>query len=432
LECARKARAKFAAMAGTYALGVFNDQFFKQAAILVALTFGLRDYQGYIVMAFTLPYIICAAPAGWLADRFSKGLIVRYAKALELAAMICGVTGILMGNWVLIMTMAFMMGLQSTIFSPSLNGSIPELYPPCYVTKANSMLKVAVTVMILGGVACAGFALDAPGPSYFGVEFGRWVVAAVVLGVSVLGLAGSFGVPCRPAAAPDSPFPWTGPWETLGELKRMKGDSLLMITVVGDVFVWFVGSLQILVINAMGIDQFKYSKTSTSLLVAAEVIGIAIGGLIAGFIANGRRWYRVLSASSAVMAVAGVGVALTPLLPQSIVFATLLALFGLLGVAGGLFMIPCESFIQVRPEAHRKGAVIAAANCVIFIGILLTGAIANLLNRILLPTRSFIIVAALSAGMAVWLHFAFKGEDARWADETDETDETVEIEVDSK
>ena len=109
LECARKARAKFAAMAATYALGVFNDQFFKQAAILVALTFGLRDYQGYIVMAFTLPYIICAAPAGWLADRFSKGLIVRYAKALELAAMLCGVAGILTGNWVLIMTMAFMM-----------------------------------------------------------------------------------------------------------------------------------------------------------------------------------------------------------------------------------------------------------------------------------------------------------------------------------
>jgi len=406
----RQGRAKFIAMACTYALGVFNDQFFKQAAILIALTLGLKDYQGYIVMAFTLPYIICAAPAGWLADRFSKGLIVRYAKALELAAMICGVTGILMGNWWLIMTMAFMMGLQSTIFSPSLNGSIPELFPACYVTQANSILKVAVTVMILGGVACAGFALDVPGPSYLGVEFGRWVVAAIVLGVSVLGLIGSFGVPRRPPAAPEAKFPWTGPWDTLGELKRIAGDSLLLTVVVGDVFVWFVGSLQILVINAMGIDQFGYSKTNTSLLVAAEVIGIAIGGLIAGRIAAGRRWYRVLPASSAIMAVAGVGVALTPLLPESILFATLLALFALLGVAGGVFMIPCESFIQVRPKAHRKGAVIAAANSAIFIGILLTGLIANLLNRHLLPTRSFLIVAALSAGMTVWLGAVLKKE----------------------
>ena len=409
----RQARAKFAAMACTYALGVFNDQFFKQAAILVALTFGLRDYQGYIVMAFTLPYIICAAPAGWLADRFSKGIVVRFAKALELAAMICGVAGILMGSWPLIMTMAFMMGLQSTIFSPSLNGSIPELYPPCYVTKANSMLKVAVTIMILAGVACAGFALDLKGPNYMGVEFGRWAVAGIVLGVSAIGLAGSFGVPCRPAAAPETQFPWAGPWHTLGELRRIKGDSLLTITVIGDVFVWFVGSLQILVINEMGIGQFQYSKSTTSLLVAAEVIGIALGGLLAGFIANGPRWYRVLPWSSAVMVVAGVGVALTPLLPEAMVFGTLLGLFALLGTAGGLFMIPCESFIQVRPEAHRKGAVIAAANCTIFIGILLTGAVGNLLNHYLLPTRSFLIVAALSAAATGWLCVALRNEERR-------------------
>ncbi|MCD6365419.1 MAG: MFS transporter, partial [Planctomycetes bacterium] len=133
-----RARSKFVCMAGSYSMGVFNDQFFKQAAILVALSARHSDYQGYLVAVFTLPYVICAAPAGWLADRFSKGKVVIFAKALEVVAMAFGAAGIVSGNWPLIFAMAFTMGLQSAIFSPSLNGSIPELYPASYVPKANA------------------------------------------------------------------------------------------------------------------------------------------------------------------------------------------------------------------------------------------------------------------------------------------------------
>ncbi|MHC4294213.1 MAG: hypothetical protein ACYSTL_01365, partial [Planctomycetota bacterium] len=67
----RRARGKFAAMAATYCLGVFNDGFFRQSVMLIAVAAGHKALQGYVMAVFTLPYLLFAAPAGWLADRFS-------------------------------------------------------------------------------------------------------------------------------------------------------------------------------------------------------------------------------------------------------------------------------------------------------------------------------------------------------------------------
>ena len=145
------------ASAATYGLGVFNDSIFRQSAMLIALTPGesLEHMQGRIMLIFTLPYILFAWVAGWLADRFPKRRVVIGAKALELLAMTFGAVGIWSGNWWFLIPTAFVMGLQSCLFSPALNGSIPELYPSVYVTKANARLKVVTTVAILGGVVAA-------------------------------------------------------------------------------------------------------------------------------------------------------------------------------------------------------------------------------------------------------------------------------------
>ncbi|MFA5187482.1 MAG: hypothetical protein WC551_13465, partial [Patescibacteria group bacterium] len=81
-EAIVRARAKFVAMAATFSLGVFNDNFYKQAVLLLAVGAGRPDMQGYALALFTLPFIVFAAPAGWLADRFPKRTIVIGAKAV--------------------------------------------------------------------------------------------------------------------------------------------------------------------------------------------------------------------------------------------------------------------------------------------------------------------------------------------------------------
>jgi MFS family permease len=332
---------------------------------------------------------------------------------VEVLAMLLGATGICTGSWWLIFLMLAIMGTQATFFSPALSGSIPELYPESYVTKANGILRMIVTIAILAGIASAGVALDRTGQGALGFDSGRLAVAFVVLTVAVLGLLVSFGVSSRPAADPQAKFPWTGPLVTAHNLLETRKDPLLAVIIGADVFIWFAGSLQILLLNPLGLDEFHLSKSLTSAMIVCQLVGIGVGGLLSSVFAKGKRWFRLLAPSCLVMALTMFLVPAVPGLPDRIRLPVLFGLVGLVGVFGGLFLIPCESFLQVRPAAARKGAVIAAANFAIFAGVLVSGPLSNLFNSHWRPTTSFGIVGALSliTGLAL-LHLFRRRE---WA-----------------
>ncbi|MHC4984726.1 MAG: MFS transporter, partial [Planctomycetota bacterium] len=137
---ARAGRKNFLAMAAAYSLGVFNDNFYRRSVVVLAILSGAIA-EGWVLVIFAAPYVMFAWVAGWLADRFSKHRVVVLAKALELVAMSLGGVALVTGNWPLLLAMVFVMALQSCLFGPSLNGSIPELYPAAYVPRANSLLN---------------------------------------------------------------------------------------------------------------------------------------------------------------------------------------------------------------------------------------------------------------------------------------------------
>jgi MFS family permease len=459
----RQARGKFAAMAGSYSLGVFNDNFFRMAAILLI---GVGS-EGNLMMLFALPYILLAPQAGWFADRFSKRRVVIAAKGLELAAMVVGAIGVWTLHWPLILLMTFMMALQSCVFGPALNGSIPELYPDVYVNKANAILKAAVTVCILAGVASAGLILDAgAGMEVLGIAGGRFLVGLCVLLVAAVGMAASFGTVHRPAAAPQEPFPkqgvvvtagltvvalaaviaeegWglhlagmrigrlgigvvilvlaaLGVWvvatrpkdgsqrkdtglvrwlrpEVFSRLAEIHKDKLLFSIVLADTFIWSMGSLLALIVASLAKKQFHYSEWIASTLTAAELVGVAVGGGLSSRLDITGKWYRLLAPMAVLMGAVLLAAALVPLLGPGVRLGVLYGLLGVAGMAGGLIMIPCESFVQIRPAPDRKGAVIAAANFAIFAGILISGFVADLLTPRFLPTTNL----ALSGGFCV-------------------------------
>ncbi|MFP4054291.1 MAG: MFS transporter [Phycisphaerae bacterium] len=385
----------FVAMAGTYCLGVFNDNFFKQAAFLLAVSLAIPQMQGYVVVFFTVPYLLLAAPAGWFADRFSKRHVVIAAKGLEVVAMLAGAAGLLLHSWPLILTMAFLMGSQSCMFSPALNGSIPELYPPEQVTPVNSILKVVTTVAILAGFATAGVVRELGGDM---------ALAVSVVGISLVGLVVSLGTPRNPPADPEANYPWTGVIDTLRQLRGILDDRPLARIVGVAVFIWSLGNLQVLLLNPIGKEQFGWGDSATSMLLATELVGVAIGGILAGKVAVGPQWYRLLGKSLIAMSVFLGLVAVLPWLAPSWRYPALVVLLLGGGIFGGLVLVPCEAFVQVRPAGERKGAVIAAANFVIFAGILVSGFLANLLNALLLPSWSFVVVAIGAVAFGAYIH----------------------------
>ncbi len=398
------ARKRFIAMALTYFLGVFNDNFFKQAVLLLAVAVGLNEIQGQATVLFSLPFILFSAWGGWLADRFAKKRVVIGVKFLELAAMLIGAYGILTMNWTCVLTMIFLMGLQSTLFGPALNGSIPELYPEAYVTQANAMLKLVTTVAILLGMALAGFALD---QNWFAtaVPFGRVLVATVVVLVALLGVIASFGVFSRPASGSHTPFPWTGPFNSMRDLALLKKDPLLLMAICCDCFFYFVSLLAVLVINTLGLQQLGLSASATSILSVSLMIGVCVGSLIAAKITSQDHWTHVLMPGAMGM---GISLAMAGLLVSSdgsSQFYILLGLLTLAGLFGGLFLIPVTSFIQVRPDAQSKGRIISVDNFAAFSCMLLAGKFFPVLDTHLQPSQSMIFLGVLGVlvGCVIWI-----------------------------
>ncbi|OGV61039.1 MAG: hypothetical protein A2498_14345 [Lentisphaerae bacterium RIFOXYC12_FULL_60_16] len=432
LAAIRRARKYFLAMAGSYFLGVFNDNFFKQAILLIAVAAARPDLQAVVPVVFTVPYLLVAAPAGWLADRFPRRWVIIACKLIELLAMLVAAAGLVLFDgrmslfsvpWMLVLLMIGLMGLQSSLFSPSLNGSIPDLYPASYVMRANGVLKMVVIIAILFGIAGAGLTLDLETvtglPDWLAQAVadrpGQAVVAGILVLTAAIGFVLSFGVPFRPAANSAVSFPWSGPVRTFRDLYAMRTDRLLVTCVWANTFFWFLGAVLVLFTNDLGINQFKLSASFTSGLVVVQMIGVGVGSMLCARLTARRPWHQVLCPAMLGMAVALAGVGLLPAmweqvnLPYAWRAVTLLALFALTGVCGGVYLIPLESQIQLLPAAEQRGRMIAAANFAAMVGVTLSGPVYGLFMKTgLKPSHGFILMAVLGFGMVMVLKRALK------------------------
>ncbi len=403
----QRGKKNFLAMAVAYFLGVFNDNFFKQAGLLLAVAAGHSALQGTATWLFSLPFVLFSAHGGWVADRFSKKKVVISSKFLELFAMTIGAYGLLTLSWNWILAMIFLMGFQSTFFTPALNGSIPELYPSAYVTKANAILKLVTTTGILLGMAGAGVTLD---QHWFASEipFGRLLVAIIALPHALFGVLASFWVHSQPAAGCATQFPWQGPLDSLRDSYALRKDPLLLLAVSGDVFFYFVSLLAVLFINKLGIIQLGFSKSITSFLAVSLMVGICIGSLIASRITSSSRWTHVLAPASSGMGLCLIAAGIVTCYVSNNQMILLLITLTLAGVSGGIFLIPLTAFIQVRPDADKKGKIIATANFCSFSGMLLAGPLFSFLDKNFLPSTNMIGIGLFGLGGSFLFYRAVK------------------------
>ncbi len=389
-------RRRLTNMGISYAMGTFNDNFFKQAGLLLAAAAGLIGIQGLATLLFALPFVAFSAWTGWLADRMPKKGIIVWSKVMELAAMGLGLWSLYVMSWPGVVFVVFFMGLQSTFFSPAINGSIPENFSANDVPKVNAILKLATTATVLLGIALAGPFLDFPAPASTSSwlpegphAFGRLALGGFAILVSVVGLITALGIRGRvPKKHSAAPFPFLGPIHSATHaLECHKGDRPLFYALAGEAFFYFISSFVILCITNLGKGQLNLSMTVTSMLSVALMLGVCAGSLWAGRWPV-RQWQRHTSASGMGM---GLGLALSslaPLLPVGAHLPWLFTIFVLTGVCGGLYLIPIVSCIQVRPSMHEKGKILGVSNFGSFAGIMISG-----------PLFSFLLEPSIRIGL---------------------------------
>lgn len=237
----------FRALVGAQFFGAFNDNFFNQVLLLLAVgvLFPGEDKQGLAFAIFALPFVLFSGMAGDLSERFSKRTIIWSMKVTEIGIMGLGAAALWWQSWLGLLMVLFLMGTQSAFFGPSKYGSIPEMVRPQSLLKANGIIAMTTFTAILLGTALAGPLLD-------WLEESMWMMGAFCLVFALVGTGSAFFMGPLPAQKPTMRIrrnPLGRLFVTVGILRREKG---LFSIVILNSFFWFNGGVIQQSINALG------------------------------------------------------------------------------------------------------------------------------------------------------------------------------------
>ena len=405
----------------TQFLGALNDNMFRWLLLPIGkdlvTTLGVREdlalSAGSVV--FLAPFVLLAAPAGYLADRFSKRGVIVGCKVAEIVVMAFGVAVILSGDIRLMGLVLFMMGAQSAIFSPSKLGSIPEMVRPDRISAANGV--IAMTTMfaiILGGMA-GGLLYTLTTPAGTALGPGQhcwWISAAALIGVAMAGWAASLWIGPLSAANPARQLPRNPAAQTVRDLRSLAGNRPLFLAALGIAFFWSLGALCQINVDKFAQFELFVEQQYVGPLLAVLVLGIGFGSMLAGIWSRGRIELGIVPLGAAGIAAGAMLLGTVPGAsagnPGGQAYGWTCAWLLVLGVAAGLYEIPLQSFLQHRSPAASRGSILAAANFLSFSGMLMASALFWLLGAVWgLSARQIFVVAGLLAvpalGVALWL-----------------------------
>ena len=110
----------FNALLATQFLGAFNDNAFKMVISLLAVKLFITESGGtvYVTLAgalFILPFLLFSTYAGFFADKFSKRMIIIWAKIAELFVMTMGFIAFVIGSiWLMFVVLFTKRGNEHT------------------------------------------------------------------------------------------------------------------------------------------------------------------------------------------------------------------------------------------------------------------------------------------------------------------------------
>jgi acyl-[acyl-carrier-protein]-phospholipid O-acyltransferase / long-chain-fatty-acid--[acyl-carrier-protein] ligase len=351
---------------------------------------------------FTLPFLLLASHAGFLADRFSKRNVMVACKAAELVVIGLGIVAILTGNLPLMFIMLFILGGQAMLFITSKLSAIPEIVRSDKISSANGLINmVSMSAIILGSVL-GNWLYKQTKPA--GQE-NCWLYASALLGVATCGLISSLFIGHLRAANPQKAIPWNPAGETIADIRVLHSRRPLFLAALGSTYFWTLGALANVNIDQLATKHLGVAQEYVGPLLAALTLGIGGGAVLAGICSRGK-------VELGLVPFGGLGMALSCMLfvalPRGVGGEFPVAGYGAaafllltLGVTAGLYDIPLQAFLQDRSPPESRGSIMAAYNFLAFAGMLAASGIYWLLSGPLgLDSSTIFLVGGLTTVLA--------------------------------
>ncbi len=345
----------------TQFLGALNDNIFKLLVIYLLIHTQGPEFANTILSLagaiFVIPFLLFSSGAGVLADKISKRTVIVISKAMEVSVMIFAVFSVYL-KWSFGAYFAlFLLACHSALFGPAKYGIIPELVESKMVSRANGSIASLTYLAIILGTFLASFLTDITDKNFT-------LIAIFCLIIAITGLITSLGIiRTEPQRSTKKINPFFL-YEIYQTLKMSWNIPHLLTCIFGSSFFLFVGAFTQLNIIPFAMESLHLSDVGGGYLFLPTAMGIAVGSVLSGRIAKDK-------VEPGISCIAGFFIALFFILLSIFSFSLIITiiLLTLLGIVGGSYLIPFDSFIQINSPDQKRGQVIASSNFFSFIGV---------------------------------------------------------------
>ncbi|OPH52562.1 MFS transporter [Vibrio campbellii] len=358
----------------TQCLGALNDNIYKNVLLLMvtysqidSLPMSVDLFVNLAAGLFILPFFLFSAHAGAIADNTDKAKLIRRLKLIELVIMSFAATAIMTQSAILMLILLFLTGTQSAYFGPVKYALLPQALKSDELVKGNAWVEIGTFLSILIGTLSAGILLAVPN--------GMIIASCIVITLSLLGFLSSANIPALPSKKSDKVKfePITGLKKTLKLAQKQRG---IWMSILAISWFWFMGATYLTQFPNFAREHLFADSTVVSLLLALFSVGIATGSWLCeklsfnqvelGILPFGILGLTIFSADllwavPTIESFPSQYYDVQSFVAQSSHIRVMIDLF-LVGVSGGVFIVPLYAFIQSRSEEGECAQSIAANN----------------------------------------------------------------------
>jgi len=364
---------RFAPFFWTQFFGAFNDNVFKNALMLFVAfgTIQISSLSTSVVInlasgLFILPFFLFSATAGQLADKYDKARLTRMIKAAEIGIMGFAAIAFYFKSLPLLLMLLFLMGTQSSFFGPVKYSIMPQHLSGREIVGGNALVETGTFIAILLGTIAGGMLTQIGNAAVW--------IGLTVIGAAVIGWLVSRKIPVARAGAPHLKIDWNPlrqTWSTLGAARRKKPLFLAMLAIS---WFWFIGAAYLTQMPNFTREFLKGSAEVVTLLLAMFSIGIGVGSLLCEKLSGRKVELGLVPLGALGLGLFGLDLIIgfqPPNVTQLMAIGQFLGTSGsgrvladllLIGVFGGLFIVPLYAYIQTRSAAAERARMIAANN----------------------------------------------------------------------
>jgi 1-acyl-sn-glycerol-3-phosphate acyltransferase len=397
----------------TQLLGAFNDNLYKNGlTIFIAFQAAniSRDASNTLVNIaaglFILPFFLFSPIAGQLADKFEKSKLIRHIKQLEIFIMLLGAISFYLQSAELLIAILFLMGTQSALFGPVKYSLLPQALEPKELVGGNAMVEFGTFLAILLGLIAGVFIID----------ISTTALGIAVVFVALCGYWTSRSIPVLPAASPELKLSFNIFTQTRNIMRDARQNQTVFYSVMGISWFWFIGITYITQLPNYVRYELGGNEQVYVLLLAMFSIGIGAGSFLCERMSGRMVEIGLVPIGALGLTLFGVDLFFYQSISNADVLATPMAFIAggnnfrvmfdimMLGVSGGIYIVPLYALVQQRSDEKKRSRIIAANNVLnaLFMVVAALYGLLALSSGISIPTL-FLILAIMNAAVALFI-----------------------------